>query len=477
MPFEIIMPQLGLTMEKGTVVDWLVDEGDAIAIGDEILQVETDKSVVAVESREAGTLARILVPAGQEVAVGAVLAIIVGPGEVLPDGWQPDVPLANAARPAPPSRSVSTPSLPVGHSAKQASWKARAMARQAGLDWKTVPGSGPGGRIVAADIVGAADVEAAMARRVQGTPVQAMTPETLATPGQEVAESTVKATPVAERLAETLGLDLVQVRGSWPGGRICQADVLAAAAAIIREKAKAPLARQPEPPGVASVTPLKSVRKIVSEGMATSVHTTARVTLFRDVSARAFIQLRDRFVARGAHIAYNDLIIHICAVALREHPAANARLGEGQIEHLDRVNVGLAVDTERGLLVPVVRDADRLAIPAIAAETARLVAAARSGRIAPDDLTGGTFTVTNLGMFGVEGFTPVINLPECCILGVGKIVRKPVVAGESDTVVVCPVMTLSLVFDHRVIDGAPAARFLDRIAQLVEDPMLLLARE
>jgi pyruvate dehydrogenase E2 component (dihydrolipoamide acetyltransferase) len=173
-------------------------------------------------------------------------------------------------------------------------------------------------------------------------------------------------------------------------------------------------------------------------------------------------------------VSYNDLLIRICAVALCEHPAANARLGEGQIEHLDRVNVGLAVDTERGLLVPVVHDADRLTLPQIAAKTAWLVAAARSGRIAPEQLSGGTFTVTNLGMFGVEGFAPVINLPECCILGVGKIVRKPVVVDQADTVAVRPTMTLSLVFDHRVIDGAPAARFLDRIAQLIEDPLLLL---
>ena len=169
------------------------------------------------------------------------------------------------------------------------------------------------------------------------------------------------------------------------------------------------------------------------------------------------------------------MLVHICAMALREHPAANARLGDAGIlrcwiEHLDRINIGLAVDTERGLLVPVVHNADRLTIPQIAAETARLVEAARAGRSLPDDLSGGTFTITNLGMFGVEGFTPVINLPECCILGVGKIVRKPTVVDEDDTMAVRPMMTLSLVFDHRVIDGAPAARFLDRIAQLVEDP-------
>jgi pyruvate dehydrogenase E2 component (dihydrolipoamide acetyltransferase) len=165
----------------------------------------------------------------------------------------------------------------------------------------------------------------------------------------------------------------------------------------------------------------------------------------------------------------------MCAIALRDHPAANSRLGEDQIEHLDRINIGLAVDTDRGLLVPVIHSADRLSIPQIAAESARLIEAARTGRSLPDDLAGGTFTITNLGMLGVEGFTPVINLPECCILGVGRIVRKPVVCDGEDTVAVRPMVTISLVFDHQVIDGAPAARFLDRIAQVIQDPLLLLA--
>ncbi|HSJ54169.1 MAG TPA: dihydrolipoamide acetyltransferase family protein [Anaerolineae bacterium] len=463
MPFEITMPQLGLTMEKGTVVDWLAGEGDQISIGQEIFQVETDKSIVAVEAHVAGTLARILVGAGQEVAVGAVLAVSLAPGETLPVDWQPSHPAGAPAQPAAASQPAPVPPEAGAGGTLEASWKARVLARQAGLDLATLVGQGPGGRIIAADIVGAAgvigaaDVEVALANR-------------------EAAQPTVRATPVAANLAEALGLDLVQVRGSGPDGRIDQQDVLAAAAALIRHQATALPTREPGFSQVRS-TPLQGVRKIVSEGMASSVHTTARVTLFREVDASQFIRLRERFVAQGTSVSYNDLLIHFCAVALREHPAANARLGDGQIEHLDRVNIGLAVDTERGLLVPVVHDADRMTLPQIAAETARLVAAARSGRIPPNDLSGGTFTVTNLGMFGVEGFTPVINLPECCILGVGKMVRKPVVIDDRDTVAVRPTMILSLVFDHRVIDGAPAARFLDRIAQLVEDPMLLLTRE
>jgi pyruvate dehydrogenase E2 component (dihydrolipoamide acetyltransferase) len=456
MPAVIKMPQLGLTMERGTIVEWLVDEGATVAAGEEILTVETDKSIVAVEAHEAGVVASILVPVGEEVAVGTALAVVVAPGECLPVGWLPPPAATSTAAPPLPLTPAIVSILktdPAAVAPSEASWKARSIARPAGLDLREVVGSGPRGRIVAAD------VEAALATPVASGPVPTL------------------ATPVAANLAAALGLDLSSVAGSGTAGRITQSDVLAAAAGMLRRAAVGGGLQTPTMPQVASSTPLTGVRKIVSEKMAMSVHTTARVTLLREVDASELIRLRERFIAHEASVSYNDLLVRICAVALQEHPAANARLAGERIEHLDRANVGIAIHTERGLLVPVVHDAGRLPILKIAAETARLIAAARDGRITPDDLAGGTFTVTNLGMFGVEAFTPVINLPECCILGVGKIVRKPTVVDESDTIAVRPMMVLSLVFDHRVIDGAPAARFLDRIAQLIEDPMLLLASE
>ena len=463
MPFEVNMPQLGLTMEKGAVVEWFVEEGDPISEGQEILSVETDKSVVGVEAPQGGILARILVPAGETVPVGTCLAIATAPGETRPVDWQPGGAGENQARDveaAPAPRAVpATPLAAARRGPVEASWKARSLARDAGLDLGAIAGSGPGGRIVAADV--AADVTRARSASE-------------AVPALEAAD----VTPVAANLAAALGLDLSRVPGTGPQGRITQSDVLEAAAAIIR-RPPATGTRQAVPEGilpqVASTTPLKGVRKTVSQSMAASVHTSARVTLFREVDAGELVRLRERFKTQGLSVSYNDLLVQMCAVALREHPAANARLGEGQIEHLDRINIGLAVDTERGLLVPVIRNADCLTTPQIAAESVRLVQAAREGRSLPDDLTGGVFTITNLGMLGIDGFTPVINLPECCILGVGRIVRKPVVVDADDTVAVRPMMTLSLVFDHRVLDGASAARFLDRIAQLVEDPMLLLA--
>jgi pyruvate dehydrogenase E2 component (dihydrolipoamide acetyltransferase) len=462
MPFEITMPQLGLTMERGSVVDWLVREGDSISAGQEILSVETDKSVVAVEAPQDGILARILVAEGETVPVGASLAIGTAAGESLPTDWQPAGSAETYSRSAQtePEPRALTAARPVAGATGtvQASWKARTLARDAGLSLGAIQGSGPGGRILAADV--AAGVATGLA----------------AEPWAAEAESR-DATPVAVNLAAALGLALEGVAGSGPQGKITQSDVLAAAAAIIRQRPTAAAEQRAADgiwPQVARTTPLKGVRRIVSEGMARSVHTSARVTLFREVDAGELVRLRERFAEKGLGVSYNDLLVQICAVALREHPAANARLGEGQIEHLDRINIGLAVDTDRGLLVPVIRHADRLTTAQIAGESARLIGAAREGRSLPDDLSGGVFTVTNLGMHGVDGFTPVINLPECCILGVGRIVRKPVVVDAQDTVAVRPTMTLSLVFDHRVLDGAPAARFLDRIAQLVEDPMLLL---
>jgi len=462
-PFELKMPQLGLTMETGTVVNWLVGVGDRFVPGQEIFEVEADKATIVVEahSDEEGVIERILVPAGQKVPVGTTLAIAVAPGETLPADWHPPRP---SEVPAPASEpgivSAPSPSKPSTTGELQASWKARVMARQAGLELRMIAGSGPGGRKVAEDVARA-----------------------LAMPPSEPATK-AEASPIAAKLAASLGLNLSNVTGSGPRGRILQADVIRAAAAVIRGQAApspgrsqgSPLrpALTPSPAQVVDTIPLSGIRGIVSERMATSAHTTARVTLFREVDTTALTDLRERFKTQGIEVSYNDFLVRICASALREHPDANARIGDGQIERLGRVNIGLAVDTDPGLLVPVIRDADTLTIPQIAAESTRLIGAARSGRSLPDDLTGGTFTITNLGMFGVAGFTPVINLPECCILGLGRIVRKPVVIDEDDTVAVRPMATLSLVFDHRVIDGASAARFLDRIAQLIQNPLLLL---
>ena len=223
------------------------------------------------------------------------------------------------------------------------------------------------------------------------------------------------------------------------------------------------------------------MRGIIADRMGTSVHTTARVTLMLEVDATEFVAARERLKAKvseewGFAPGYNDLLAKIVAAGLRKFPYMNARLAPDAIERLGHVNVGMAVDTERGLLVPVIRDADQKSLRQFGQEFREMVDRARKGRSLPDDISGGTFTITNLGMYDIEGFTPVINLPEAAILGVGKIAPKWVFRAESpDKPVLRQMMTLSLVFDHRIIDGAPAAKFLQYVKQVVEEPYLLLA--
>jgi pyruvate dehydrogenase E2 component (dihydrolipoamide acetyltransferase) len=281
-----------------------------------------------------------------------------------------------------------------------------------------------------------------------------------------------KATPVAQRMAADMGVDLHEVTGSGPGGRIIKQDVARAALPT-------PAFAQPLP--VADVlerVPLKGVRGIIAERMAASVHTTARVTLAMEVDATEFVAARERLKVRvsqewGFTPGYNDLLAKVVAVALRQFPYMNARLAPDAVELLAHVNIGMAVDTERGLLVPVVKDVDRKSLRQFGEEFRRMVDGARAGRSLPDDLSGGTFTITNLGMYDIDAFTPVINLPEAAILGVGRIAPKAVPRG--DEIVIRQMWTLSLVFDHRLVDGAPAARFLQMIKALIEDPALFMA--
>jgi pyruvate dehydrogenase E2 component (dihydrolipoamide acetyltransferase) len=223
--------------------------------------------------------------------------------------------------------------------------------------------------------------------------------------------------------------------------------------------------------------PLKGVRAVIAQRMAASVHTTARVTLVSEVDATHFVEMRERLKQQvaeewGFAPGYNDLLAKIVANALRKFPYMNARLTEDAIELLAHVNIGIAVDTERGLLVPVVRDVDRKSLRQFGEELRQLIERARAGRALPDDLTGGTFTITNLGTYDIDAFTPVINLPEAAILGVGRIAPKVVV--RDGQMVIRQMVTLSLAFDHRLVDGAPAARFLQYIKQLVEEPYLLV---
>lgn len=445
MATEIILPKLGETMEEGVIVEWLKKEGDPVQRGEVLFTIESDKATLEVESPAKGYLRKILVPAGQPVPVLTVVGLITRTA---------DEPLELEPKPAevearPQAAAEQPPSAP---SRVFASPRARRLAREQGVDLAALTGTGPDGRIVERDV-------------------------------QAYLERQPQATPVARRLAEQAGVDLRTVSGTGPGGRITREDV---------ERAIAPPVTAPPPPvpppparEVAAVAevPLSGVRAVIARNMHASHQTTAPVTLTTEADATALVSLREQLKASladtlGFNVGYNDLLILLVARALREYPYINARLernadGSEVIRHLQDINIGLAVDTERGLLVPVVRNADRKGLLEIARELRELIARARQGKALPDELAGSTFTITNLGVHEIDAFTPIINLPEIAILGVGRIKPRPAVVDGQ--VCVRQTVWLSLTFDHRLVDGAPAARFLQRVKQLVEEPYLLLA--
>ena len=287
--------------------------------------------------------------------------------------------------------------------------------------------------------------------------------------------------PRARRLAESGGVPLDEVKATGPMGAIVERDVLAylaesqpqGTAAEDVTPAATPSVTPAAEPGASQIIPLAGVRGLIAERMAASHRETAAVTLTTEADATALVSLRTQLAEDGVAVSYSDLFLTTLARALAEHPRLNASLIDDRVRIWPQIDLGLAVDAERGLIVPVVRDVDRKGLAQLAAETVELAERARSGRCTPEELTGSTFTLTNLGMYGIDAFTPIINLPECAILGVGRIVTQP--AWVVDHVEPRERVWLSLTFDHRLVDGGPAARFLQRIAQLVEKPHLLMA--
>ena len=462
MATEVILPKLGQTMEEGTIVEWFKQEGDEVKRGEVLFTVESDKATLESEAPARGLLRKILVPAGETVPVLTPVAIItktadedISEFQVSGSDAQPEV----AASQTVESGNLEPETWQPSSGRVFASPRARMRAREWGVNLAAVSermlmrGTGPGGRIVERDV-------------------------------QAYVESQPKATPMAVKVAADLGVDLVTVTGTGVGAKITREDVEAAAAAARPAAPSVPVPALAPPSAfklpaaeVASTTPLAGLRGIVAERMAFSAHTAARVTLVTEVDATAFVETRARLKEAvsdewGFAPGYTDLLVTIVARALREYPYMNARLNGETIEQLAHVNVGVAVDAERGLLVPVVRDADQMGLRELGTRFREVVGRAQEGKSLPDELTGGTFTITNLGMFDIDAFTPVMNPPELAILGVGRIAPRPVVLeGE---VVVRQMVTLSLAFDHRLVDGAPAARFLQRIKRLVENPYLLL---
>ncbi len=441
MPVEVILPVLGETMDEGTIVAWLAEVGQSVVKGEPLYQVETDKAVLDVEAPENGVLREVFHCAGAKVPVLTVVGLITAPGEEIAE-YVPSQPPQPSSALSPELVRASQPTADAPAPKRVfASPRARKAATAREVDLALVQGSGPGGRIVEADVLSFVSAQPS-------------------------------ATPAARKVAGRAGLDLVGIPGTGPGGRVSLADVQAA---LSPAAVRADTLTAASDPGR---KPLSGVRKVIAERMSASAHTTAPVTLTTEVEASELVQLRSALTEHleqsvGFAPSYSAILVLIVARGLREHPHMNARLVDDEVEQVPQVNIGVAVDTPNGLLVPVIRDADRMSVATIAAALRELATRARAGRSMPDDLRGGTFTITNLGMYDIDAFTPIINPPECAILGTGRIAERPAVC--KGQVCVRPMMVLSLTFDHRLVDGAPAARFLQRIKQLVEQPYLLLA--
>jgi len=453
---ELYIPKLGQTVEEVTVVNWLVEDGAKVEQGQAILEVETDKAVFPVEANSNGFLHRGPFKEGDVLPVVTTVAIIAGPDDRFEVKGQetPVQGVQSELRAALRQELVSSASVENAAEGEESgrlivSPRARKLAGEKNVDLqRVIPSGGNGVRIIERDVI--------------------------AYLGQMA-----KASPLAQKVAAGAGIDLEGLKGSGPGGRIMKTDVEQSlrAAPVPSAPSSIQVPSLPESE-VLTRLPLTGVRGIIAERMGASVHTTARVTLVMDVDATEFVAMRERIKARvadewGFSPGYNDILAKIVAAALRKFPYMNARLSADAIEYIRPINLGMAVDTERGLLVPVIRNVDQKSLRQFGQEFRDLADRAHNRKLLPDDLSGGTFTITSLGAFGVDAFTPVINLPEAAILGVGRIAPK-VVARDGQPIV-RTMCTLSLVFDHRLVDGAPAARFLSYIRDLVEEPYLLVS--
>ncbi len=455
MAVELRMLQMDQTMTKGKIGKWLVNEGDTITQGQPLLEIETDKVVHEQESPVDGVIAQLFAEEGTDVPVNALLAIIGAPGEevarvevdTMPEEVEADTapdPQASV-QPAQPQATPSTTTV-----APKASPAARQLAEKLAIDLTEIKASGPGGRILESDVQRYIDLRGPMPTET----------------------TRLKASPLARRLAKEHGVDLSSLAGSGPDGRIVRDDVLQASATV----AETPVAETPALQQATEVIPMAGIREIIAERMTMSLQTNASVTLHTEVDATGFVELRgminDKLQAKEVNLTYTDLLVKVVANALREHPRLNATLTDEGIHLLPEINIGVAVALEDGLVVPVIRNADKERLSGISEQVRDFAERARSNQLTPSELQGGTFTITNLGNFGIDAFTPIINPPECAILGVGRILKKPVV--HEDEIVARSMLTLSLTFDHRVVDGAPAAQFLQTISDYIQDPYLLL---
>jgi pyruvate dehydrogenase E2 component (dihydrolipoamide acetyltransferase) len=409
MPVEIVMPKLGLTMTEGLIVEWRKKEGDPVTKGDILFVLETEKVTFEVEAPEDGSLGKILVKEQETVPVGAIVAYLLKPGESA---------VAITASPAAAPRAEAASPAPAAASAASAA--AAASAAPAG------------GR--------------------------------------------VKASPLARKVARECGIDLAAVAGTGPGGRVLRQDVEKAKASGIQKPATA--APAPAAPAAEEkLVPFTGMRRTIAKKMLQSKIESAQTYMSNTVDASKLQQYREAllpFVEKkyGVRLTITDLMMKVTAAALREHPVVNTRWTDKGILYLPEVHMGMAMALDEGLIVPVIKSINAKSLGQIAGDRTSLIKKGKTNSFLPDDIKGSTFTLSAMGMFGIEQFTAIINQPENAILGVAAIIDKPVVV--KGQIVIRPMMNVSLSYDHRTIDGAEAGKFMQTLKTFIEDPVMIL---
>lgn len=434
---KIIMPKQGLQMTEGTITKWLVKEGDKVEIGQPLFEMETDKNTIQIDSTAAGEVLKLVAKEDETVPITETIAIVGKKGEdfadLLPKKEEkkpepapaPAVPTAPAvkAAPAAPAADDVTP-IALEGGRIFVTPRAKMTAERKNLDYKTVKGTGPSGLIIERDVLAAA---------------------------------AVKASPVAKAIAARKGVSVTTVTGTGENGKIVKHDILSGDANLARED---------------KVIPISGMRKVIADNMMNSVQSMAHAYHKVAVDMSQAKLIRAAFKKAEKKVSFNDIIIMALGRALQEHPRMNALVEDGKITEKGSVNIGIAVAVDNGLIVPTVRDVQNMTLGEIHDESARLIAKTKAGGLKKEDYSGGTFTVSNLGMFGIDEFTAIVNPPQVGILAVGAMTDTPVV--RDGQIVVRPMMNLVLTYDHRVIDGAPAAQFLSRVKELLENPYLMI---
>lgn len=436
---EILLPKMGNSVEEAEIVTWFKKEGESVQTGDALFSIQTDKAEVECESTASGVLRKILVPEGVEVPVLTVVALVGDGDEAIPAGYEVQsasrpaaaVPTASSA-PAPVTAATSSATTaggtgtPLSAASGKVSPRARRAAEARGIDASKLSGSGAGGRVLESDVL---------------------------------AVASVKATPTARRMAENAGLSLSGLSGTGIGGKITKADISRA-----MTDAMEPCSCGEELEGVRAV-PLTPMRRIIADRMGASKYTAPHYYVTVEVDMDAAKNFRAR--AQGFKPSFNDLILFAVAKSLRSFPAVNARWCGESIEELGEVHLGMAVALPGGLIVPVIRNAHLLSLEGLSATARQLAEKAQTGKLLPDDYQGNSFTVSNLGAFGVDQFTAIINQPDSAILAVGQIKDRVVVIDGG--IHIRPIMKLTLSSDHRVIDGAVAAQFMGCLKSILEE--------